>query len=65
MFLLRYSIIFLKQLPYSTVGENNGRGDDHDVGKGAAGALDEAEDEAADVELPPPMKPIQVSLITN
>nr|XP_049693167.1 kalirin isoform X3 [Helicoverpa armigera] len=46
------------KLPYGGVGDN-GRADEHEVGKTAPGALDEAEDEAADVELPPPMKPIQ------
>ncbi|XP_047040653.1 kalirin isoform X2 [Helicoverpa zea] len=46
------------KLPYGGVGDN-GRADEHEVGKAAPGALDEAEDEAADVELPPPMKPIQ------
>lgn len=40
------------KLPYGTVGDN-GRHDDHDATK-----FDEAEDEAAHVELPPPMKPI-------
>ncbi|XP_073951079.1 trio Rho guanine nucleotide exchange factor isoform X3 [Choristoneura fumiferana] len=39
-------------------GSDNSRGEDGDTA-GAAGALDEAEDDAADVELPPPMKPIQ------
>lgn len=50
-------IFLLVQLPYG----DNGRADDHDPGK-ANPVLDEAEDEAADVELPPPMKPIQVNL---
>lgn len=52
-----YILCYYVQLPYGTVGDN-GRHDDHEVGK-----LDEAEDEAADVELPPPMKPINVSNI--
>ncbi|KAJ8737326.1 hypothetical protein PYW07_000597 [Mythimna separata] len=43
------------KLPYS----DNGRADDHEPNKSTPGVLDEAEDEAADVELPPPMKPIQ------
>ncbi|XP_075990483.1 trio Rho guanine nucleotide exchange factor isoform X5 [Anticarsia gemmatalis] len=37
------------KIPYG----DNGRHDDHEVGK-----LEEAEDETVDVELPPPMKPI-------
>ncbi|XP_035459175.2 kalirin isoform X3 [Spodoptera frugiperda] len=47
------------KLPYAAAVSDNGRADDHDVGKGVPGVLDEAEDEAADVELPPPMKPLQ------
>ncbi|CAK1554742.1 unnamed protein product [Leptosia nina] len=42
------------KIPYS----DNGRTDD--VGEGSVGtALDEAEDDVPDVELPPPMKPLQ------
>lgn len=54
---MNYIKMCLVQLPFG----DNGRADDNDPGK-AVPALDEAEDEAADVELPPPMKPIQVSL---
>lgn len=50
----------LFQLPYTT---DNGRGEDG--GECSHGVLDEAEDDAADVELPPPMKPIQVTLHRN
>ncbi|KAG6452489.1 hypothetical protein O3G_MSEX007649 [Manduca sexta] len=45
------------KLPYAN---DHGRNDDTaEGGHGVASALDEAEDDAADVELPPPMKPIQ------
>lgn len=45
------------QLPYAG---DNGR-PEGDEGNHVAGVLDETEDDAADVELPPPMKPIQVT----
>ncbi|CAH2036113.1 unnamed protein product, partial [Iphiclides podalirius] len=44
------------RLPYVS---GNGRDDGEEGQAAGAGALDEAEDDAADVELPPPMKPIQ------
>ncbi|CAK1588090.1 unnamed protein product [Parnassius mnemosyne] len=44
------------RLPYVN---DNGREDSTEGPQGGAAALDEAEDDAPDVELPPPMKPIQ------
>lgn len=49
-------IVECQQLPYAG---DNGRPEGEE-GNHVAGALDEAEDDAADVELPPPMKPLQV-----
>lgn len=43
------------QLPYGSDGERADEGE-----ASHAAALDEAEDDAAELELPPPMKPIQV-----
>ncbi|CAG4984373.1 unnamed protein product [Parnassius apollo] len=44
------------RLPYVN---DNGREEGSEGPQGGAAALDEAEDDAPDVELPPPMKPIQ------
>ncbi|XP_068619669.1 kalirin isoform X3 [Battus philenor] len=44
------------RLPYMG---SNGREESEDVAAGSASALDETEDDVPDVELPPPMKPIQ------
>ncbi|KAM3969030.1 LOW QUALITY PROTEIN: trio Rho guanine nucleotide exchange factor [Aphomia sociella] len=44
------------RLPYTG---DNGRAEDGGECSHGSGALDEAEDDAADLELPPPMKPIQ------
>lgn len=50
-------IFWCVQLPYVS---GNGRDEIEENHAGGSSALDEAEDDAPDVELPPPMKPIQV-----
>lgn len=45
-----------EQLPYSNASENNG--------ESSHNAVDEPEVDEAELELPPPMKPIQVSLVS-